>query len=135
MARAIKAGVLYFCVVFAIGFVLGTIRTLLIVPHLGARRAELMEAPIVIAVSFVSARWIVRRMALSYVVLQRLVMGAIGLVLLLAAEFGFVLWLRGISLQQYFATRDPVAAAVYYLALVVFALAPAIVKRTNDTEQ
>jgi hypothetical protein len=135
VSRAIKAGLLYFALVFAIGFVLGVIRTLLLVPHLGARHAELMEAPVMIAVSFVSARWIVRRMALPYIISRRLTMGAIGLVLLLAAEFGFVLWLRGISLQQYFATRDPVAGTVYYLALVVFALAPAIVECTDAAEQ
>ena len=131
MKRAIQAGALYFAVVFAIGFVLGVIRTLLIVPHLGARRAELLEAPIMIAFSFLSARWIVRRMALPFVVSQRLSMGAIGLVLLLAAEFGFVRWLRGISLRKYFATRDPVAGTVYYLALVVFALAPVMVEPGN----
>ena len=130
MTRAFKAGALYFAAVFTIGFVLGTIRTLLIVPRVGARRAELLEAPIMVLVSFLMARWAVGRMAVPYVVSHRMLMGAVGLLLLLAAEFGFVLWLRGISLQQYFATRDPVAAAVYYSALAVFALAPLCVHRT-----
>lgn len=129
MARAIKAGALYFAIVFGIGFVLGAIRTLLIVPRLGARTAELLEAPIMIAVSFAAARWLVRRLAIPFIIRYRLSMGAIGLLLLLAAEFGFVLWLRGISIQQYFATRDPVAAAVYYLALVLFSAAPVMVCR------
>lgn len=129
--KIFKAGVLYFTIVFATGFVLGTIRTLLIVPHLGARRAELMEAPIMIAILFLAARWIVRRMAVPHVVSQRLIMGTIGLLLLLAAEFGFILWLRGISVQQYLATRDPVGATVYYLSLLLFALAPAIVERKD----
>lgn len=115
--------------VFAIGFVLGTIRTLLIVPHVGERRAEMLEAPIMILVSFLMARWVVRQMGVPYIISQRLMMGAIGLLLLLAAEFGFVLWLRGIPLQQYFATRDPVAESVYYSALLVFALAPLCVQR------
>jgi hypothetical protein len=34
-------------------------------------------------------------------------------------------------LQQYFATRDPVAAAAYYFALLLFALAPSVVERRN----
>ena len=43
---------------------------------------------------------------------------------MLAAEFGFVLRLRGISIGQYLASRDPVAGTLYYLMLVVFALMP-----------
>jgi len=42
----------------------------------------------------------------------------------IAAEFGFVLWLRGISIRQYLATRDPVAGTAYYSMLVLFALMP-----------
>ena len=130
MLKAIKAGVLYFAVVFSIGFLLGTIRTLWMVPRLGARAAELMEAPVMIAVSFLAARWIVRRMALPFIVSQRIGMGAIALVLLLVAEFSF-LSLRGMSLRQYFATLDPVAGPVYYFSLLLFALAPSLVERKS----
>jgi hypothetical protein len=49
--ETLKAGVLYFVVVFAAGFVLGTIRTLWVVPRLGVRTAELMEATIMFGVS------------------------------------------------------------------------------------
>jgi type IV secretory pathway TrbD component len=56
-------------------------------------------------------------------------MGAIGLALLLAAEFGLVLWLRGLSVREYLATRDPVSGTVYYLMLVVFAIMPLFVTR------
>jgi type IV secretory pathway TrbD component len=56
-------------------------------------------------------------------------MGVIALALMLAAEFGFVLWLRGTTLSQYFATRDPVAATAYYIALGFFALMPMVVGR------
>jgi hypothetical protein len=41
-----KAGGLYFVLVFAVGFALGAIRTMWIVPRIGARRAELTETPI-----------------------------------------------------------------------------------------
>jgi hypothetical protein len=44
--QILKPGVLYFGFVFGVGFVLGTIRALWIVPRLGTRLAELMEAPI-----------------------------------------------------------------------------------------
>src|SRR5438876_5028581 len=48
-------------------------------------------------------------------------MGGIALVFLLVAEFGFVLWLRGLSIREYLATRDPVSGTVYYVMLGIFA--------------
>jgi hypothetical protein len=127
--KILKAGVLYFVVVFGAGFVLGTIRTLWVVPHVGTRIAELMEAPLMLVVTVLAARWIVRQFAIPPVVSDRLRVGAIGLALLLAAEFGLVLWLRGLSVREYLATRDPVSGTVYYLMLVVFAVMPIFVAR------
>jgi type IV secretory pathway TrbD component len=54
-------------------------------------------------------------------------MGCIALALMLIAEFGLVLWLRGLSIRQYVATRDPVSGTIYYLMLVVFAAMPLLV--------
>ncbi len=52
----LKAGVLYFVVVFGVGFVLGTVHTLWVVPRFGTRMAELMETPIMLIVTIVAAR-------------------------------------------------------------------------------
>jgi hypothetical protein len=127
--RIVKSGVLYFALVFGAGFVLGTIRTLWIVPRLGTRMSELMETPIMLVISIVAARWTVLRLAVPSVPSARLVMGGIALVLMLVAEFGFVLWLRGISIRDYLATRDPVSGTVYYVMLVVFAIMPLLLAR------
>jgi len=59
----LKAGVLYFGLVFGVGFVLGTIRTLWVVPLVGTRMAELMETPVMLVVTIVTARWMVLRLA------------------------------------------------------------------------
>ncbi|HKM83130.1 MAG TPA: hypothetical protein VJY15_19495 [Candidatus Acidoferrum sp.] len=122
-----KAGVLYFALVFAVGFVLGTIRTRWIVPRFGTRMAELMEMPIMLAVTIVAARWTVVRLSVPMMWSARLEMGCMALVLMLIAEFGFVLWIRGLSIKEYFATRDPVSGAAYYLLLLVFAIMPRLV--------
>ena len=129
MMQILKAGVLYFAFVFGAGFVLGIVRTLSVVPRVGTRSAELMEAPVMLLVTIVAARWIVRHFAIPYVSSARLGMGGIGLSLLLIAEFGLVLWLRGISIREYLATRDPVSGAVYFLLLGVFAIMPLFVAR------
>ncbi len=125
--QVVKAGVLYFAFVFAVGFVLGTIRTRWIVPRFGTRMAELMEMPIMLAVTIVAARWTVMRLSVPMMWSARLEMGCMALVLMLIAEFGFVLWIRGLSIKEYFATRDPVSGAAYYLLLLVFAIMPRLV--------
>jgi hypothetical protein len=127
--QILKASLLYFALVFGVGFVLGTIRTLWVAPRVGMRIAELMETPIMLVVIIVAARWIVHRLALPSVPSSRLSMGFVALGLMLVAEFGLVLWLRGLSIREYLATRDPVSGTVYYLMLGVFAIIPLFVVR------
>lgn len=127
--KALKAGMSYFILVFGAGFILGPIRLLWGVPRFGSRIAELMEAPIMIAVIIIGARWVVRRFSLPPTPASRLGMGFIALGLLLIAEFTLVLWLRGLSISEYFAARDPVSGTVYYISLGVFAIMPLVVAR------
>ena len=127
--QTVKAGVLYFALVFGTGFVLGTVRTLWVVPRVGTRMAELMEASVMLVVTIMAARWIVRHFAIPSMPSARLGMGGIALGLLLIAEFGLVLWLRGISIREYLANRDPVSGTVYYVMLGVFAIMPLFVAR------
>ena len=128
--RTLKASALYFATVFGAGFALGTVRVLLVVPRVGERTAELMEAPVMVAVSCLAARWIVRRFAPPPAPSQRLAVGLIALALMLAFEFGIVLQLRGLTIAEYFATRDPVSGTVYYLSLALFALFPLLLRRS-----
>jgi len=94
--------------------VLGPIRILWVTPRFGARIAELMETPIMFVVTIVAAWWIVRRLAVPLTSSSRLGMGCIALGLLLVAEFALVLRLRGLSISEYLASRDPVSGTVYY---------------------
>jgi hypothetical protein len=124
-----KAGSLYFMLVFAAGFVLGTIRTLWVVPKLGVRTAELIEAPLMFGLSILAARWVVRRLQFRPDWLPRLAFGCVALGLMLLVEFTFVLWIRGITIQEYFATRDPISGGGYFLTLAAFAVMPVFVAR------
>ncbi len=129
VVQILKAGLLYFALVFGVGFVLGTIRTFWIPPQFGTRMAELMEAPIMFVVTIVAARWTVRRFAILPIPSRRLGIGCIGLGLMLVAEFTLVLWLRGLSIREYLAGRDPVSGIVYYSMLGVFTIMPLLVAR------
>ena len=127
--RILKAGLLYFVLVFAAGFVLGTIRTLWVVPRLGVRTAELLESPIMLAVTVLAARFVVRRCALPPRVPYRLGTGLIALAILMAAELSTAFGLRGLTLRESLTGRDPVSGSVYLGLLLLFALMPALVAR------
>jgi len=127
--RTLKSGLLYFAFVFGAGFVLGTIRVLWAVPRLGERTAELMETPIMLVVTILAARWVVQRLALPRTPAKRLAVGLVALGLLLVAETTGVLFLRGLTIGEYFASRDPVAGTVYLVMLAVFAIMPLLVNR------
>lgn len=129
--QILRAGLLYFALVFGVGFVLGTVRTLWVVPHVGTRLAELMEAPIMLVVTIVAARWIVLHLAIPSVPSARLGMGGVALGLLLAGEFALVLRVRGLSIREYLATRDRVSGTVYYVLLGLFTVMPLLVIRNG----
>ena len=120
----LKAGGPYFALVFGAGFVLGALRLLWLVPHFGTRTAELLEMPVMFLVIVLACWWTVRRLGVAATPLSRLGMGGVALALLLVAEFTLVLGLRGLSLQEYLASRDPVSGTVYVVMLGVFALMP-----------
>jgi hypothetical protein len=127
MKQALKIGALYFAAVFAVGFVLGTIRTLWVAPRIGVRAAELIESPIMLVVAVLAARAVVRRHAELTNWMNWLSVGLFALALMLLVEFTAVLWVRGLSLAQYFAARDPVSSSVYFVLLGVFAVLPVLV--------
>ncbi len=125
----LKPALIYFAIVFGAGFVLGPIRILWLVPWVGARTAELAETPVMILVMVAGARWVMSCFAVPQEAATRLAIGAIALALALLTEFTVVLRLRGLSMTEYFATRDPLSGTVYYLSLGLFALLPVLLMR------
>src|SRR5690349_22402521 len=100
-------GICYFALVFGVGFLLGVVRVLALVPRLGERWAELAEMPLMLIAIIVSARFVVRRFPAT----QRasyLLSGGIALLLLVVVELSVVLAIRGLSISQYLAERDPI---------------------------
>lgn len=131
----VKAAVFYFTLTFSAGFVLGPLRVFFVAPWLGTRWAEITETPIMLLVCFLAARWSIRRFEVATEITQRLAMGGLALLLMLAAEFYLVLQLRGLSINEYLATRDPVSGSVYYGSLLVFAALPSLVERDTRPQR
>lgn len=124
MKTAIKAGIAYFLLVFAIGFVLGTIRVLFLLQRIGELGAVVLELPVMLAASWMICRWLIRRLRVPGDVPSRLTMGACAFALLMVAELGLSVMVFGNSLSshlQHFAT-DP--GAIGLAGQIAFGLFP-----------
>jgi hypothetical protein len=122
----IKAGLLYFAMVFGAGFALGLIRTLWAVPWFGTRMAELMEMPFMIAVTILACRSVIRRFAVPPR-WPRFGMGLLALSLLVGAELGLNAWFLGRPVSAFIADRDPVSGSAYFIALGLFGIMPLLI--------
>lgn len=118
----IRGGV-YFALVFGIGFLLGTVRVLLLESRFGERWAELAEMPFMLIAITLSARFVIRQFPATRRA-SHLVSGGVALILLILMEFTLVIAIRGLTITQYFAERDPIAGAAYVLMLIIFAAMP-----------
>ncbi|MFN9162945.1 MAG: hypothetical protein ACK6DM_09625 [Alphaproteobacteria bacterium] len=127
-AAPLWAGFLYFLAVFAIGFVLGTVRTLAVEAGLGIERllAVLIELPVMLGASWLVAGFLVRRLAEGTGLLPRIAMGGCAFMLLMAAEAGLSVVLMGRTLQAHVSLYAEASHALGLLGQVCFALIPAL---------
>ncbi|HRP62319.1 MAG TPA: hypothetical protein PK400_03405 [Phycisphaerales bacterium] len=124
------AGICYFALVYAAGFVLGIIRTFAVTPHLGERWAELLEMPIMLVVIVLASRLVIHRFSCGAALMNRVFIGAISLAFLAAAEVAGIWLLRGQSIGESIAERDPISGIAFLLMMLVYALAPLFVRRS-----
>ena len=126
MLAALKAGVAYFGVVFGAGFVLGVFRTLVVIPRVGERTAVMLELPIILALSWVVARWLVGKFEVSESLGSRLLMGGLAFGLAMVGETGVAVFALGRSIVEHFASYRDGTALLGLAAQMVFGLIPAI---------
>jgi hypothetical protein len=98
---AVFAGIAYTAVVFAFAFAIGAIRVTLVAPRLGPLLAVLLEAPIVLALSWRASLWCTRRFHVGPQPPARLTMGAVAFSLLMLLELGFSVLVFGEPANQY----------------------------------
>ena len=121
--RAAKAGALYAVIVFLIGFILGTIRVLLLAPRLDETIAVIVELPMMLAASWFVCRWCVERLDVRRTVPARLLMGLAALLVLMSAELGLAA-VFGRSVVDQLAAYGSPAGAIGLAAQVIFCHIP-----------
>jgi hypothetical protein len=124
VSKTIRAALAYFAIVMGTGFVLGMFRVPILVPRIGERWAELAEMPIMAAVIFLAAGYILRRFPEIAFPGRSLAAGFLALALSIAAELGLAVLLQKQTLAEFIGSRDKVSGSVYIALLVVFALMP-----------
>jgi hypothetical protein len=125
----LKAGAIYFALVFAVGWILGPIRQLWIVPHLGHITGLLLELPLIYNAGGddLRPRWVLRRLNLPHALRTRAQIGVVALGILLPAELAGALWVRGASVREYLASLATVPGLISLLSFLAFAAVPALV--------
>ena len=116
---------------FAVGFVLGTVRVLWLEGAVGRIAATLAELPAMLGVSYVIARRVLRRYAIT-TPRHALRLGAWAFSLLLAFELLAAMVISGRSPMQWIAQTTTTAGLLGLSGQMLFGLMPWIVLRAQD---
>jgi len=129
MRKAVVAGILYFAVVFAFAFAIGTVRVLLVAPRLGETLAVLLELPVVLGASWACCGALVTRLTVSPRPGDRMMMGGVAFVVLQAAEALLAIFVFGRSPTVYLAAFTTLAGQLGLAGQIGFALIPLVRRR------
>ena len=132
MGQAVRAGLVYFVIVFAIGFGLGSLRVLLVSPVLGELGAVLLELPVMLGACWLTSHALTRRMP-SATPAAGLVMGAVAFTCLMIAELALGKLAFDRSLTDQVTRWTSLAGALGLFGQILFALFPWIQLRRTPS--
>ena len=96
-------------------------------PRFGRITALLIEAIIMLIAMIVSSRWVMRRFEVLQTLRSTIPMGLVALGILTPAEIAGVLWVRGLSLQEYLASFVTAPSVISLAMFLLFAAMPSLV--------
>lgn len=118
------ACIAYTAIVFVFAFAVGAIRVTQITPRLGAVPAVLLEAPIVLAVSWGVSLWCTRRFRVDRDSRLRTLMGVVAFSLLMLLELSFSVFMFGETVGDYLVRMASISGAIGLATQVCFAAIP-----------
>lgn len=122
MKRILLTGTVYVAVVFAAGFVLGVLRTLVLAPLLGELGAVLVELPVILTIAWLVCARILRRW--PQLPPAAAAMGGLAFLLLMLAETGLSTLLAGRSMAEHLALYAQLPHQVGLAGQLAFAVFP-----------
>lgn len=120
----LRPALVYWAGIFALGFVLGTIRTFWLVPRIGELGAVACELPLMLAASWLWVGRVLRRYPLPERV-AAIGMGAIAFAVLMASEAGLAIAL-GRSFSQWLGALWEPAGLLGLAGQIIFAAFPGL---------
>ena len=126
MFRAAAAGGAYFGLVFAAGFLLGSIRVLAIIPRIGEAAAVGLELPIMVALSWIVCWRLIALFDVAEMLTPRLVMGGLAFGILMLAEIGVSTLVLGRTVSEHFEQYRELLTLLGLAMQIAFAMFPAI---------
>lgn len=129
MKRALLAATAFFIALFALGFVLGTIRVLFVAPQVGSLIAVLMEVPVMLFAALHACRLTVRRWRVADTLAIRgaMVVWFLMLLAVFEATLGKLLFER--TLAEQMAALATSAGLIGISAQIAAALLPLFIGR------
>jgi len=124
--RTLVAGVAYFALVFAAGFVLGVLRVLVLSPRLGEAVAVAIELPVMLVLAWLVCGWLVRHLRVPAEWRFRAGMGGLAFALLMAAEALLGTLGQGVSLAAHLEGYVDLPRLIGLGGQVLFALFPLV---------
>jgi hypothetical protein len=131
MKRFLCAATVYFLMLFALGFVLGTVRVLFVAPRIGVLGATLVEVPLMLIAAFFACRWAISRWKVPSTLSARGTMALLFLVLLALFETLVGVALFGRTLAGTWSGLATPAELIGLIAQAIAALLPIFVGRTR----
>ena len=132
--HSLRLGSAYFLAIFAIGLVIRRVRTLEVFPEIGERAADLIEAPIMLAVILMASAWVVRGTWPADAKWRCAGIGLTCLVLVLVAgwliDFGPI----GIRPKEFWNAKDYTTPCLFFGGLFFLTAAPSLVRQIMTRE-
>lgn len=129
-APVLRAIFVYGVAAFSAGFVLGVARELALAPLMGQRAARWLEFPFLMALTFVAAHYALARKA-HWSPRETWLVGAGGVIVLLALESSFALLVVKQPLETWLASFDISAGALFPWGLAVMFILPFALQRSR----
>ncbi len=128
--KVLVLGLLYFAAVFTFAFAMGIARVVVVAPRIGMAAATLAEIPLVLLVSWHTARGLLRKLRLS--LLHRAGMGALAFGLLMASEAALAAVLSSQTIAAWAGSLFTPLGIVGLAGQVAFAAIPVWAGRRGD---
>lgn len=129
---ALKAGFFYFLGIFALGFVLGTIRTLFVVPWLGSLAGVIIEVPVIVTVSSFFCRKLISDFSIPKKMNYLLLFGGSAFFWLLTTEILISVFLFNRPFTEYLSNLQTLPGVLGLFAQILFGVIPVFQKNRNS---